>query len=52
MDWFLYDNGLRHERDKKPDIVFSELTISYSDLIFSTKTLAVTCSKKFCFLGK
>ena len=37
---------------KEPDMVFSEFTISYSDLTFSTKTLAVTYSKKFCFLGK
>ena len=32
-------------------MMFSELTISYLDITFSTETLAVTYSKKFCFLG-
>ena len=36
---------------KKRDM-FLELTVSYWDITFSTETLAVTYSKRFCFLGK
>ena len=32
--------------------MFLELTISHSDIAFPTETLAVTYSKKSCFLGK
>ena len=37
------------KKKKNPDMLFSELTISYLDITFSIETLAVTYSKKFCF---
>ena len=53
MDWFLYDNGLRHERvkrDKKNNLVPSKLNQDLSQIKCFQCPLLIENSKCFLFL--
>ena len=44
-DWFLYDNGLRHERVKRTKVNFNQCKITYDFLMISDGITAEICSR-------
>ena len=51
MDWFLYDNGLHHERVDKTDMIDNKITCETTEnIILRGGSRAAAISKMECFL--